>query len=373
MAVVPREDLDRPRVAEATQGNERLRLTVGISQRLDDKIEGALVAELEVAGYREAILPIVDYFAPYEPLLPAASRAELYRFADRDGELLALRADFTPLLARLLAPHLATLELPLRIFYRGDVIRASTSGRAGSSAGRVGGLDGADTEQYQLGGELLGAPADAAALEREAALLFARLFRVASGGRGRLVLGFAGALDDLLVAAAGREGAAELARAVARRERTSARGAGDSGTALLEIVESGAPRDGATLGGPGAAALRGLETLRDEIERREPGLGVAVDLAEFADFSAIGLEPGGGSSPGAAGARDLRSYYGGLVMRGYLPGVARAVASGGRYDELFRRLGGADAASVAAIGFSLRLDPFAAATPALEPAAGASR
>lgn len=169
-------------------------------------LERRLVAELEARGLREAILPVVDYFAPYEPLLPAPARAELYRFADRDGELLALRGDFTPLVARLLAPHLASLELPLRLFYRGDVVRCPERGAR------------RETEVYQLGGELLGAPEAAAELEFEAATLFARLVGLAAPGRARVVLGHAGALDDLLAASVGAERAPELARAVARRE-----------------------------------------------------------------------------------------------------------------------------------------------------------
>ena len=93
------------------------------SARARRRLEGKLVALVEERGYGEAILPILDYLEPYESLLTPASRAELYRFIDRDGEQLALRADFTPLLARLLAPRLAALDLPLRLFYRGDVVR----------------------------------------------------------------------------------------------------------------------------------------------------------------------------------------------------------------------------------------------------------
>ncbi|MEO7793537.1 MAG: ATP phosphoribosyltransferase regulatory subunit, partial [Thermoanaerobaculia bacterium] len=174
-------------------------------------LEAQLAGELTTRGFREAVLPMVDYFAPYEPLLQPSARAELYRFADRDGELLALRSDFTPLLARLLAPHLAALERPLRLFYRGDVVRCPERGARG------------EVEQYQIGGELLGDESSGAALEREAALTCARLLALATGGRAHLVLGLAGALDELLVAAGGAQAAPELARAMARRERSAGR------------------------------------------------------------------------------------------------------------------------------------------------------
>src|SRR3954471_1212488 len=108
--------------------------------------EERLVARFGEAGYAEVILPILDYLEPYEALLTPATRGELYRFVDRDGELLALRSDFTPMLARLLAPRLGSLALPLRLFYRGDVVRYGEE-RAGRQR-----------ELYQMGAELLGLP-----------------------------------------------------------------------------------------------------------------------------------------------------------------------------------------------------------------------
>ncbi|MEL7062053.1 MAG: ATP phosphoribosyltransferase regulatory subunit, partial [Acidobacteriota bacterium] len=87
------------------------------------RLEADFVTRLEERGFSEVVLPVVDYVDPYDALLSETSRSELYRFVDRDGEVLALRADFTPMLARLLAPRLPSLELPLRLFYRGDVLR----------------------------------------------------------------------------------------------------------------------------------------------------------------------------------------------------------------------------------------------------------
>src|ERR1700724_412022 len=133
----------------------------------------------------------------WEALLTPASRGELYRFIDRDGEQLALRADFTPMLARLLAPRLSSLRLPLRLFYRGDVVRYEES-RPGSRR-----------ELYQMGVELLGMagavpgePAEEA--EREVLGLFLEaLAGGAGGGPRQVVLGLAGSLDAALLAAAG--------------------------------------------------------------------------------------------------------------------------------------------------------------------------
>lgn len=282
-------------------------------------VESRLAEALLAAGFAEALLPILDYVEPYEPLLTAESRAELYRFADRDGEMLALRADFTPLLARLLAPRLGALPLPLRLFYRGDVVRYQEE-----RAGR-------ERELFQMGAELLGAPGEEA--EREMLALFLALLDRVTAEPVQLVLGFAGALDRLLEAAGGGE-PGRLAGAVSRRERGVARAAS---RALFEVVEDGVPADPAELGEAAALRLGRLQDLCGDLGRRFPRLRLQVDLAEFADH-----------------ARD-RPYYDGIVFRAHLGVAGVAVGGGGRYDRLFRRLG----AEVSAVGFSLSVDRLA--------------
>jgi ATP phosphoribosyltransferase regulatory subunit len=286
--------------------------------------EERLVARLREAGYSEVILPILDYLEPYESLLTPATRGELYRFVDRDGELLALRADFTPMLARLLAPRLASLALPLRLYYRGDVVRYQEE-RAGRAR-----------EFYQLGAELLGLAGGQA--EREVLRLFLEL-ATAIGGDLQLVLGFAGALDRLLLAAPGSD-PLRLAAAVARRERGEVRRAGRT---LLDVVENGVPGRPEELGSDAAERLTALYALRDELSAAFPGVLLSIDLAEFARTS---LDP-----RLFAGEGD-RPYYDGLVFHAYAGPAALPVGGGGRYDRLFRALG----AEVPAAGFSISLE-----------------
>jgi ATP phosphoribosyltransferase regulatory subunit len=295
------------------------------SARRRREAEERLVAHLRGAGYSEVILPILDYLEPYEPLLTPATRGELYRFVDRDGELLALRADFTPMLARLLAPRLESLALPLRLFYRGDVIRYQEE-RAGRAR-----------EFYQLGAELLGLPGEPA--EREVLRLFLEMATATSGGALQVVLGFAGALDRLLLAAETNDPVG-LAAAVARRERGEVRRAC---RALLRVVEDGLPDRAEELGPEAAERLRNLLALRDELAADFPGVLLTVDLAEFAR---------NGLDPRLAVVGGERPYYDGLVFHAYAGPAALPVGGGGRYDRLFRALG----AEVQAVGFSLSLE-----------------
>ncbi len=315
-------------------------LPTGVSAALFDsvkrrrRLEARLTALLEERGFGEVLLPILDYFEPYRLLLQGRRLEQLYRFVDRDGQLLVLRGDFTPMLARLLAPHLDDLELPLRLYYRGDVVRHQPL-----RPGRM-------REYSQLGAELLGG--DRTEADERMLTLFLDLLLQARGGVSpasgddaalRVVLGIAGALDEPLLSAAGDGAAGEQALRIASRDRQAARRAG-----LGDVVVRGYPEDLSVLG-DAADAVTELLLLRDRLstEYRDLGIEVEVDLAEFA---AATLDPRVGVSAGT------RGYYDGLMFAAYAPGTALALGVGGRYDRVFRSLSG----DCSAVGFSFGLD-----------------
>src|SRR5437870_4335338 len=116
-------------------------------------IEARLVRALERAAFAEVVLPIIDYAEPYASLQTNDASRQSYRFIDREGELVSIRSDFTPMLARALAPSIASADLPLRVFYRGDVIRCDSS-RLGTNR-----------EMFQIGAEIIGDDSAAADIE----------------------------------------------------------------------------------------------------------------------------------------------------------------------------------------------------------------
>lgn len=314
---------------------------LGASARRRRRLETLLAGRLEEAGFEEVVLPIVDYLEPYEALLTPATRRELYQFVDRDGELLALRSDFTPMLARLIAPRLDALELPLKVYYRGDVVRFQEE-----RPGRL-------RELFQLGAELLGEAGEAA--EERMLRLFLDLITAGHGEAVDVVLGFAGALDRVFEEAAPGADPGEVASALLHRDREALRRAGSK--VLLQVAERGVPDDPAALGVAAGERLRKLLDLRDRLAQEHPGVRLSVDLAELATLSPSAPaaarrgagRPGGEEADAALGGR---SYYDGLVFRAYLGASALPVGGGGRYDRLFRALG----AEVPAVGFSLGLD-----------------
>ena len=320
---------DRQRLVQVPPG---VQCFVGDEARRRRAIEEKVVSVFEGWDYEEIIPPLFDYADVFagESL---ASRT--YSFVARDGSLLALRPDFTSLIAKIAAGRLRGREAPLRLYYSGEVVRYEPV-----KAGR-------QNELYQMGLEHLGGDARAADVEllAIAAECLERLgvqgFVLAAGHVGV----FAG-----LVEAAGIAG--ETLEAL--RDRVESKDpAGvrqvlqgvpgvraDVATALERLTLLGGGREtleqAASVLSCCAAACAALEELRavtDALAAAGLGRHVAVDLAEVR-----GLD-----------------YYTGLVFRVFAPDLGFEVGGGGRYDTLLARFG----RPLPAVGFMLGLDRVA--------------
>ena len=280
--------------------------------------EDRIVAGLRNAGYHEAIVPSADYLAPYLPHLSAREERELYRFVDRHGDSLALRADFTIALARHLAPRLDADGSTDRVFYRGEVLRGASR-------------DGSSTEFYQVGAELLGNSSPEADVEIVERCLEA--LAAAARGPAHVVLSAVGALEAMVGPEMTGSGAQDLANAIReRRLSETARIAAGVSPAFAgrvrRLLEGDLPPDEPLLHrlGPAGATLsrvaRGLSG--------RTGCDVAIDLAEPAS----------------------RSYYTGFFFSVYGESGGEPVAGGGRYDALYAAFG----SPRPAVGFALGLE-----------------
>src|SRR5688572_28250947 len=163
----------------------------------------------ERGGYQEVIPPTFEY---EEVFTRAGTKlaSELIRFVDRDGRLVALRADFTSAIARMAATRLRAVPLPLRLSYAGKVYRQRPEG------------GGHARETFQLGAELLGgadAAGDVEVLRLVIGLLHAlelRDFQINLGDIGfvrPLLSGLDADAAEALRTAIDRRDQAELARA----------------------------------------------------------------------------------------------------------------------------------------------------------------
>ena len=115
--------------------------------RRRSRLTGALLATLDRWGYDPVVTPAIEYFAVFGRWLAERDRQRCVRFIEAGtGELVTLRSDITPQIARLsrlrLGDRLAAGEA-LRLAYAADVVRLGEDTR-----GQV--------EHPQVGAELLG-------------------------------------------------------------------------------------------------------------------------------------------------------------------------------------------------------------------------
>ncbi|MGA7614121.1 MAG: ATP phosphoribosyltransferase regulatory subunit [Thermoanaerobaculia bacterium] len=283
------------------------------------QLESRITGRLEAGGFEEVILPVVDYVDPYREFTDARALRQAYRFTDREGDLVAVRSDFTPMLARTLAPVLSQLALPLRLFYRGDVVRADAL-----ALGRT-------RESFQIGAELVGA----GGAEIDAAVIALAVESVMDCGiRPEVVLGDASVLDAIL-APVERELRREIATLIrSRRWAALERFRNAIEPATLDLLER-AVRGELTLDALGSFQDGALaERLSNVVERLEKlEVGVAVD-----------------------DLLDTSSYYTGIRFRLFAGGGRTLLGGGGRYDALYGMFG----SDAPAVGFSLNLDALEA-------------
>ncbi len=283
-------------------------------------------------GFTDIILPSFDDRRTFEGA--EAHDSDLYRFMDREGRWLTLRADFTLIAAKALAIELRRQPRMIRASYEGRVFRFQSSGH------------GARVEQTQRGLEWVNARGivfDAATLciaseclaelgLKEATLVIGHAGFVAA------VLGERGKNDRALLEAIDHKNAARIAELAHRRGIEKARAdllvELPSLCGVPEVIARArdmAPNDEAK------AALDELETLAKLLREAGAAFTPLFDLGEVRQFS----------------------YYSGMMFKVYHPLVGDDLGGGGRYDKLFDRYG----LDVPAVGFGFDLARVTEALP----------
>jgi ATP phosphoribosyltransferase regulatory subunit len=283
-------------------------------------------------GYLEVIPPTFEY---YENLAVGAGtelREAMYRFFDHRGHTLALRADFTPQVARMAATKLFDQSMPLRCFYVGSVFRHEEP-----QAGRK-------REFTQAGVELIGADtpeADAEVVALSIATLEAlglRQFQVNLGQMAFFRALSNGLSEEALAPireAIDHKNSARLADVLARTGLTG--GQADLLKRLPHLIggpevldEARALSANLAQGAEAGAALERLARVYRLLQAYGVAGRVILDLSEVRGMD----------------------YYTGITFRGVAPGLGWPAISGGRYDELIANFG----RSLPAVGFGLGIE-----------------
>src|SRR5689334_10199341 len=86
-------------------------------------LERTICSVFEGWSYEEIIPPIFDYYDVFVKGMGTGPEEQIYRFIDREGNILALRPEFTSLVAKTVATRLARGPKPIRLYYSGEVLR----------------------------------------------------------------------------------------------------------------------------------------------------------------------------------------------------------------------------------------------------------
>jgi ATP phosphoribosyltransferase regulatory subunit len=277
-------------------------------------------------AYHEVIPPTVEYDESLAVGAGPDLRQAMYRFFDREGRTLALRADFTPQVARVAASKFIDRPLPLRFFYVGSLFRCEEP-----QVGR-------QREFTQAGVELIGANtpvADAEVVALAAAALEELGIREYQINLGQM------ALFHALTEGFPRDHLESIREATDHKNRVR----------LLAAL------DEAGVTGPLHRLLARLPDLIGGVEVLDEALALGGSAAEAAECLAEVydlLRAYGVADRVILDLGEVRGmdYYTGITFRGVAPGLGWPILSGGRYDELIGQFG----PSQAAVGFGMGIE-----------------
>lgn len=300
--------------------------------RMED-MRRALLDLFRDRGYQLVIPPLLEYVDSLLTGVGADLDLKTFKLVDQlSGRLMGVRADITPQVARIDA-HLLASNAVNRLCYAGSVLHTQPDGFHRSR------------EPIQLGAELYGEARADADLE----ILTLMLDALHTGGIQdiQLDIGHVGVYRALALEA-GLNSETEHQLFGALQAKDSSAVADLTATLPTPLREAFAA----------LPQLYGARQVLLEARRRLPQLPALMAALDTLDTLEQGLAAR--QIDAAYDLAELRgyAYHSGVVFAAYTGGRSRAIAQGGRYDEVGRVFGRARPAT----GFSLDLRELAAAS-----------
>ncbi|MEM7466300.1 MAG: ATP phosphoribosyltransferase regulatory subunit [Pseudomonadota bacterium] len=293
-------------------------------------------------GYELVIPPVVEFL---DSLLSSEDDLDLQTLKVVDqvsGKMMGLRADITPQVARIDAHRLQT-DKPQRLCYLGPVVHAKPDKFAGSR------------NPLQLGAELYGH--DGVESDVEIACLMAEVLSISGLAPITLELGHMGVFKALAQTAgldkSQEDAVLEILLRKAEDELIASLEAFDVSSAIKHQFTALTKLDGgpeiltnitdmfSDAAAPVQQALRDFKELVAMLQIRIPNVNLHLDLAELRGYH----------------------YHTGVTFAAYSGKIGRAIAWGGRYDNVGKNFGRERAAT----GFSADLKTLIGISPICAP------
>ncbi len=294
-------------------------------------IEDELRGIFKLWGYQEVRSPTIEFVEALSTGVGPELVDNTFKFQDFDGKILALRAEMTAPVARIVTTRMATMPEPIRLFYVSNVFRYSQSY---VERGR---------EFWQAGVELIGCNTSEA--DGEILSLLISSLRKLGLKEVRVDVGHASLLKDLLKATGlDEEKKGILQSLLAYRDEARLEKFMDQNNfpsrlreAFLQfsccrrLDEVSSVSIGSSEYGKAGDHLRNLLEVKDVLA------GYGVENFVFFDFSLT---------------RKIE-YYTGMVFEASVPNLGLPLGGGGRYDDFIEKFG---KLKLPATGFALEVE-----------------
>ncbi len=301
-----------------------------LKRKIENKIENVFYTH----GFTAVESPMFEYMEVFEGR-GSIKPKQMYKFIDRDGEILSLRSDITPPIGRIAATNYSNNDIPLRFCYTGNVFRYNES------------YQGKLREFTQSGVELIGInsnEADAEVITLAIKSLLAcgfEKFMIDIGQvqflRGVLEeTGFDNNICNEIQNYIVKKNFVEVSNIVNEKETT---------TGIKKLFTD-------------LPTFIGTEELLDEVisfTKNDKAIKSISDLKQIYNIlKCYGLQEYVRFDLSMIGHLD---YYTGIIFSGYTYGTGFSLLNGGRYDNLISGFG----ENFPSVGFSIKLNEVMAA------------
>ena len=298
-------------------------------------LQKKLSTVLHLYGYQDIQTPTFEYYDVFRKEIGSISTRELYKFFDRDGNILALRPDITPSVARAAATLFEGEDMPIRLCYPGNTFINHTSYQ-----GRL-------KENTQLGAELIGLDS----IEADAEMLAMVVDGLKQTGlkEFQVNIGHVDFIQSLLETTGFEEEEMEELRTLITNRNYFG---------VDEILDNKNVKGSVKEAFHILPELMGGPEILEQAARLAPNVNARLAITRLQQiYKLLKLYHAEDHITFDLSMIGSYGYYSGIIFRAYTYGTGDAVVRGGRYDHLLEKFG----KSTPSIGFAIIVDELMSA------------